>query len=37
MEDNIRMDLREMVWECVGWMHLAQDTDPYPGHHTGKK
>jgi hypothetical protein len=23
--DNIRMDLREMGWENVGWMHLAQD------------
>jgi hypothetical protein len=24
-EDNIRMDLREMGWEDVDWMHLAQD------------
>jgi hypothetical protein len=24
-EDNIRMDLRETVWEIVNWMHLAQD------------
>jgi len=23
-EDNIRMDLREMVWEGVDWMHLDQ-------------
>jgi hypothetical protein len=23
-EDNIRMDLREMRWEDVDWMHLAQ-------------
>jgi len=22
-EDNIRMDLREMRWEGVDWMHLA--------------
>jgi hypothetical protein len=22
---NIRMDLRELGWEDVGWMHLAQD------------
>jgi len=22
-EDNIRMDLREIVWEGVDWMHLA--------------
>jgi hypothetical protein len=26
-EDNIRMDLREMRWEGVNWMHLAQDRD----------
>jgi hypothetical protein len=26
-KDNIRMDLREMRWEDVDWMHLAQDTD----------
>jgi hypothetical protein len=24
-EDNIRMDLREIWWEGVNWMHLAQD------------
>jgi hypothetical protein len=24
-EDNIRMDLREIGWEGVDWMHLAQD------------
>jgi hypothetical protein len=24
-EDNIRMDLREIGWEVVDWMHLAQD------------
>jgi hypothetical protein len=22
-EDNIRMDLREIGWEVVGWIHLA--------------
>jgi hypothetical protein len=22
-EDNIRMDLREIEWEGVDWMHLA--------------
>jgi hypothetical protein len=22
-EDNIRMDLREIVWEGVDWIHLA--------------
>jgi hypothetical protein len=26
-EDNIRMDLREIVWEVVDWMHLAEDKD----------
>jgi hypothetical protein len=26
-EDNIRMDLREIGWETVDWMHLAQDSD----------
>jgi hypothetical protein len=25
VEDNIRMDLREIVWKSVDWMHLAQD------------
>jgi hypothetical protein len=25
--DNIRMDLREIGWEIVDWMHLAQDRD----------
>jgi hypothetical protein len=24
-EDNIRMDLREIRWEDVDWIHLAQD------------
>jgi hypothetical protein len=26
-EDNIRMYLREMGWEGVDWMHLAQDRE----------
>jgi len=26
-EDNIRMDLREIVWEVVDWIHLAQGRD----------
>jgi hypothetical protein len=26
-EDNIRMDLREIRWESVDWVHLAQDGD----------
>jgi hypothetical protein len=24
-EDNIRMDLREVGWEGVDWIHMAQD------------
>jgi hypothetical protein len=28
-EDNIRMDLREMEWEIVNWMHLAHDWDQW--------
>jgi len=27
--DNIRMDLREMWWKGVDWMHLAQGGDPW--------
>jgi hypothetical protein len=26
-EDNVRMDLREIGWEGVDWMHLAEDGD----------
>jgi hypothetical protein len=26
-EHNIRMDLRKAGWECVEWIHLAQDRD----------
>jgi hypothetical protein len=26
-EVNIRMDLGEIVWEGVDWIHLAQDRD----------
>jgi ribosome biogenesis protein Nip4 len=28
-EDNIRMDLREIGWGSVDWMHLAQDKDQW--------
>jgi hypothetical protein len=28
-EDNIRIDLREIGWECVDWMHLTQDMDQW--------
>jgi hypothetical protein len=24
-EDNIRIDLREIGWESLDWIHLAQD------------
>jgi hypothetical protein len=26
-EDNIRMDLKEIGWEVVDWIHLALDRD----------
>jgi hypothetical protein len=29
MGDNIRMDLREIGWEGVDWMHLSQDSDQW--------
>jgi hypothetical protein len=28
-EDNIRLDLSEIGWECVDWMHLAQDRNQW--------
>jgi hypothetical protein len=28
-DDNIRMDLREVGWEIVGWINLAQDKDQW--------
>jgi hypothetical protein len=28
-EDNIRMDLREIGWEGVDWIHMAQDNDQW--------
>jgi hypothetical protein len=27
MEDNIKMDLREVGWEGVDWIDMAQDRD----------
>jgi hypothetical protein len=27
--DNMRMDLREIGYESVDWMHLAQDGDQW--------
>jgi hypothetical protein len=29
LEDNIKMDLREIGWEVVDWMHLAQVRDQW--------
>jgi hypothetical protein len=26
-EDNIRIDIREIKWEIVDWMHLAEVRD----------
>jgi hypothetical protein len=28
-EDNIRICLREIGWEVVDWIYLAQDTDQW--------
>jgi hypothetical protein len=28
-EDNIKMDVKEIGWEVVDWMHLAQDSDQW--------
>jgi hypothetical protein len=28
-ENNIKMDLREIGWEVVDWMHLVQDRDQW--------
>jgi hypothetical protein len=28
-KDNIRMDTREIGWEGVDWIHLAQDRDQW--------
>jgi len=28
-KDNIIMDLREIGWECVNWMHLAEDREQW--------
>jgi hypothetical protein len=27
--DNIKMDLREIVWDDVDWIELAQDRDQW--------
>jgi hypothetical protein len=28
-EDNIRIDLRDIMWEAVDWMDLVQDGDQW--------
>jgi len=28
-DDNIIMDLNEIVWEDVNWIHLSQDRDQW--------
>jgi hypothetical protein len=28
-KDNIRMDLRDIDWEALDWVHLAQDRDQW--------
>jgi hypothetical protein len=28
-DDNIRMDLREIGWEVLDWIYLAQDRDQW--------
>jgi hypothetical protein len=28
-EDNIKMDLREVVWKALVWIHLAEDRDQW--------
>jgi hypothetical protein len=28
-EDNIRMDLTEMGWQVVSWIHLPQERDQW--------
>jgi hypothetical protein len=27
--DNIKMDLREIGWDCVDWIKLAEDRDQW--------
>jgi hypothetical protein len=31
LEVNIGLDLREIRWESVGWIHLVQDRDQEQG------
>jgi hypothetical protein len=29
LEDNLTIDLKEMAWEGVDWIHMAQDRDQW--------
>jgi hypothetical protein len=29
LEDNIKMDLREIRWSGIGWLHVVQDRDQW--------
>jgi hypothetical protein len=29
LQDNIRMDFREIVWKGADWIHLAQERDQW--------
>jgi hypothetical protein len=31
-EDDIKTDLKKIGWECVDWIHLAQDRNRWRGH-----
>jgi hypothetical protein len=28
-ESDIKMDRKEIIWEAISWMNLAQDTDSW--------
>jgi hypothetical protein len=30
-EDNVTMDLREIGWDVMDWIHLSQDRDQWRG------
>jgi hypothetical protein len=30
LEDNIKIDLQEIVWEGVAWIDVAQDRGKWP-------
>jgi hypothetical protein len=25
LEDNIKIDLKDIIWECMDWINLAED------------